>query len=116
MCDVNLDGWESGDDAAAEHHAHKPECSVAITSYVRQMFNSNQEIDEDPMSEKYRNARLQSFQDLWPHENKRAWKCKSVKLAESGWFFDPEVDAEDAVSCPYCNLSIGNWEPKDDPL
>jgi cytochrome c peroxidase len=53
---------------------------------------------------------------LWPHENKRAWKCKSVKLAESGWYFDPEIDADDAVSCAYCNLSIGNWEPKDDPL
>jgi len=116
MCHVNLDGWESGDDAATEHYAHRPECAAAINGYVEKMFKTpGQSLDHDPMSEKYRTARLQSFQDMWPHENKRAWKPKSVKLAEAGWYFEPEIGGDDGAACLYCDESVFNWEPKDDP-
>jgi hypothetical protein len=48
---------------------------------VRKTFNSGETIDEDPMSEKFREARIGTFRDSWPHENKRAWKCKVSKVS-----------------------------------
>lgn len=33
------------------------------------------------MSDKYRDARIGTFRDSWPHENKKGWKCKVAKVS-----------------------------------
>jgi hypothetical protein len=80
------------------------------------MFDSKEAVDEDPLSEQNSQARADSFQASWPHESKKGWKCKIKKLVEAGWYFDPAPADEDCVSCAYCGLSLGGWEPKDDPV
>lgn len=51
----------------------------------------------------------------WCHEGKRGWKCKTTRLVEAGWCYDPAPDVEDGTTCFYCSLSLDGWEPKDDP-
>ena len=38
------------------------------------------------------------------------------KMADGGWYFCPSEKGDDLASCPYCNLSLDGWEPKDNPL
>lgn len=37
-------------------------------------------------------------------------------MVDAGWCCDPSPEAEDGVTCFYCNLSLDGWEPKDNPL
>lgn len=39
-----------------------------------------------------------------------------MQMVEAGWCYDPSQEAEDGVTCFYCNLSLDGWEPKDNPL
>lgn len=68
------------------------------------------------MSERLVDARTQTFNDSWPHESRKGWKCKTKKLVEAGWCYDPSPEYDDGVRCFYCDLSLDGWEPKDDPL
>lgn len=68
------------------------------------------------MGERLVDARTQTFNDSWPHENRKGWKCKTKKLVEAGWCYDPSPEYDDGVRCFYCDLSLDGWEPKDDPL
>ncbi|KAF2840176.1 BIR-domain-containing protein [Patellaria atrata CBS 101060] len=114
-CQRKLDGWELGDNAAFEHLAHSPDCSWALVSCIRARVEDMKRVEEDPMSERMVDARTATFGDLWPHENKKGWKCKIQKMVEAGWCFDPSPEFEDGVTCMYCNLSLDGWEPKDNP-
>lgn len=68
------------------------------------------------MSDVMADARKATFGDSWPHEHKKGWKCKTLKMVEGGWCYDPAPDVEDGVTCFYCGLSLDGWEPKDNPL
>jgi hypothetical protein len=83
LCEVQLDGWDDGDNPALEHYTHSSSCGWAINSYVKHLFESKQTLDEDPLSAKYADARTATFQGTWPHENKRGWKCKVSKVRAS---------------------------------
>lgn len=37
-------------------------------------------------------------------------------MAQAGFFFDPDDDNVDGVSCPFCLKSLTGWEDNDDPL
>ncbi|WEW54897.1 hypothetical protein PRK78_000324 [Emydomyces testavorans] len=37
-------------------------------------------------------------------------------MVEAGWYFCPNEESDDFVSCAYCNLSLDGWEPQDDPF
>ena len=39
-----------------------------------------------------------------------------AKMIDAGWYFCPNEESEDFVTCAYCKLSLDGWEPKDDPL
>lgn len=111
MCGVKLDGWEPGDVPLLEHLAHSSGCGWALSlSVVRE------DEDRDPMSEDMIEARRATYATLWPHESKKGWKCKTQKMIEAGWSYDPGPEAEDGVTCFYCNLSLDGWEPKDNPM
>lgn len=37
-------------------------------------------------------------------------------MAQAGFFFDPDDENTDGVSCPFCLKSLTGWEESDDPL
>ncbi|GAB7354995.1 hypothetical protein MBLNU459_g5607t1 [Dothideomycetes sp. NU459] len=111
LCAVALDGWELGDDPMAEHLAHSTECGWVLSLSVQ-----NEAEERDPMSPELVLARSDTYGAMWPHEAKKGWKCKTQKMVDAGWSFDPSPDAEDGVTCFYCSLSLDGWEPKDNPL
>ncbi|KAJ9103132.1 hypothetical protein QFC21_002554 [Naganishia friedmannii] len=51
----------------------------------------------------------------WPHKVKRAWLCTVPNLAKAGFVYTPTVEEDDCVTCFYCNYSVSDWEPVDDP-
>ena len=71
---------------------------------------------EDPTQTRLSEARLATFMDLWPHESKRGWHCKTAAMVAAGWHFAPTPESDDFVSCAYCRLSLDGWEPKDNPF
>lgn len=77
LCKSNLDGWEENDNPVEEHLKLSPECGWAITVATEQ---DGSQREEDPMSERMLDARRMTFSSIWPHENKRGWKCKIQKV------------------------------------
>ncbi|TKA46018.1 hypothetical protein B0A49_12600 [Cryomyces minteri] len=116
LCERSLDGWEPADDPISEHLQHSPECGWAINMGIKQRNVKLDRAEEDPMGDAMVEARKATFQASWPHEAKRGWKCKTQKMVEAGWFYDPSPEMDDGVTCSYCSLSLDGWEPKDDPL
>ncbi|EFO24459.1 hypothetical protein LOAG_04028 [Loa loa] len=61
------------------------------------------------------NNRLKSFtKNAWPHH--QSVNLSPEKMAQAGFFFDPDSDNADNVSCPFCLRSLTGWEDSDDPL
>ena len=121
LCNVNLDGWEETDVPLREHLAHANLCAWAIAKNVGREEGGKDESPEerDPLSETMVAAREQTFMqgDGWPHESKKGWRCKISKMVDAGWVWDPSGEGDgDEVACFYCDLSLGGWEPKDDPF
>ncbi len=116
LCERQLGGWEADDDPVEEHLKHSPQCGWAVLMNVAQDANQETADIEDPTGQLLSDARRATFAIGWPHESKRAWKCKTEKMVEAGWYFAPVAEGEDYVSCSYCKLSLDGWEPKDDPF
>jgi hypothetical protein len=116
LCESQLGGWEPDDDPVEEHLKHSPGCGWAILMNAAQEAKQNTETIEDPTGQLLTDARRATFAIGWPHESKRAWKCKTERMVEAGWHFAPVAEGEDYVSCAYCKLSLDGWEPKDDPF
>lgn len=54
---------------------------------------------------------------LWPHDKKKGWRPTSVRMALAGFYYSPEVSTKDDSSyCPYCELSLDEWERTNDPI
>ncbi|KAF2757777.1 inhibitor of apoptosis repeat-containing protein [Pseudovirgaria hyperparasitica] len=115
QCDANIDGWESTDNPTDEHLALSPHCAWAIIQGIRMRIDNADRVEDDPMSEAMLEARIATFGGRWPYEKKKAWKPKTKKLAQAGWFYDPSPTDPDGTSCAYCSLSLDGWEQKDDP-
>ncbi|KAI9823979.1 MAG: hypothetical protein M1826_007573 [Phylliscum demangeonii] len=116
MCQKNLDGWEEEDDPALEHLHHSNDCGWAVIACVKGALNDQKQNPEDPRSQRMQAARRATFADRWPHEGKKGWTCKVEKMVEGGWYYCPTAESDDFVSCPYCNLALDGWEPKDKPV
>ncbi|KAK2839367.1 hypothetical protein FQN49_006210 [Arthroderma sp. PD_2] len=114
LCERSLDGWEEGDDAFAEHLRFSPQCGWAIMMNIALQTSDPEQI-EDPTKPEIADARRATFFS-WPHDGKRGWVCKTEKMVEAGWYFCPNEESDDLVSCPYCKLSLDGWEPKDNPF
>lgn len=73
------------------------------------------------MSSKLHSARKATFMNIkgkarWPHENKKAWKCKVKAMVEAGWRYRPKFEGDDFAECGYCGLALDGWEGGDMPL
>ena len=82
LCETALDGWTASDDPFQEHISFSPNCGFAIHAKIEQDVEAGVPIDEDPTSEEMVNARKATFRDMWPHERKRGWTCKTQKVRE----------------------------------
>jgi hypothetical protein len=78
LCRKSLDGWEEDDDPLSEHLKHAPECGWAIVASIE--AKNNDLCQEHPLNEKMTRARLATFADKWPHENKKGWRCRAKQV------------------------------------
>ncbi|KAF7846286.1 hypothetical protein BT93_L4666 [Corymbia citriodora subsp. variegata] len=116
-CERQLDGWEAGDDPIQEHLQHGSDCAWAVLMALDAETDFDTSNMEDPTDTRLSDARRSTFDRIdWPHQNKRGWLCKVEKMVEAGWYFAPNAECEDYVSCVYCKLSLDGWEPKDNPF
>jgi len=94
MCEKNLDGWESTDEAWAEHVQHSPMCPLVSLECLQ--------------------SRLKTFVS-WSHS-----RPSSQSLAEAGFYYYPRTasatDKDDTAVCFQCGLGLDGWEPTDDPV
>ena len=82
-CRKDLDGWDAEDSPIKEHLALSPDCGYALQLGIENDLRIGDEEESNPMSEKLLEARKATFGDMWPHEKKRGWQCKSQKVSLS---------------------------------
>src|SRR3989338_4621391 len=60
-------------------------------------------------------ARYQSFQrnGRWPHPT--TFSANPLRLAQTGFFFQPVPAAPDRVACFCCGTAVARWKPRSDP-
>lgn len=112
LCHKSLDGWETDDDPIAEHLRHSPNCGAALTASIE--AQKDEEYIADPHSESFAHARLTTFgYGLWPHDN--ISNLSVEMMANAGFHFSPTKEEPDYCLCPFCGVSLANFEPEDDP-
>ncbi|KAL8688279.1 MAG: hypothetical protein Q9218_005776 [Villophora microphyllina] len=77
-CRTSLDGWEEDDNAIEQHCNLSQSCGWSIIVHIEQEVDKGSNPQEDPMDEGLLEARRSTFVG-WPHEDKRAWVCKTQK-------------------------------------
>ncbi|KAI1497236.1 hypothetical protein F5X99DRAFT_28714 [Biscogniauxia marginata] len=114
LCTRRIGGWEESDNPFEEHLRLSPHCGWAIVAGI-EVGLGDYGMD-DPTSAQMIEARKATFGGRWPHEGKRAWKCKTKQLVDAGWKYTPTSESEDMATCTYCQLALDGWEPKDNPM
>ncbi|KAF9168733.1 hypothetical protein BGX20_011235 [Mortierella sp. AD010] len=120
LCGKSLDGWTDTDDPYDEHLSHSRTCGWAIVKSIPLVDDDElpfrwDDEDELPKGERMTKARIQTFGNWWPHENK-GWYGTVKRMANAGFFYAPTDDSDDNVQCPYCWLGLDGWEANDDPV
>ncbi|RKP38545.1 hypothetical protein BJ085DRAFT_2986, partial [Dimargaris cristalligena] len=130
LCQKSLDGWEPSDDPFEEHRSHTTDCPWAtVVCESQQVCPMSREVIQrvdlevkylggktnQALTARLETARMATYRDWWPHEHKKGWSVHVKKMAKAGYYYSPSSESDDAASCPYCNLSMDFWEPKDDP-
>ncbi|KAF3181006.1 hypothetical protein EYR41_010280 [Orbilia oligospora] len=113
LCQKNMSFWETEDDPAEQHGRHGTTCGWALTM-CRDLVVDGKIIAE-PLGEEMCRARRMTFDQWWPHEDKKGWIPTVEKVVMAGFIFRPRGEGDDTVFCPYCSLSIDAWEKDDDP-
>ncbi|KAF2193830.1 inhibitor of apoptosis repeat-containing protein [Zopfia rhizophila CBS 207.26] len=114
-CNRQLDGWEASDNPAHEHLTHSPSCGFAITKCIQLRNGDPQRVEEDPLSQTMQNARRETFGDFWPLDSQAGFPSVD-QMVDAGWCYDPSPEHHDGVTCPYCSLSLDEWDAGDNPL
>ncbi|CAG8455786.1 2658_t:CDS:2 [Acaulospora morrowiae] len=121
LCHKSMEGWDPTDDPNIEHITHSPECAWALCYCMTRKFAdkklpSNLDDDHSPSSKRMEELRLMTFGNWWPHEGKKGWIGTAKKMAKAGFVFASSIHTPDNVMCTYCEVSLGDWEQKDDPM
>ena len=85
LCQRSIDGWEKGDVPVNEHLKLSQDCGWAIVASI-DMENSEAS-EENPLSERMIEARKATFNNQWPHDNKKGWKCKTKQVCPQNLCF-----------------------------
>ncbi|KAK6507365.1 hypothetical protein TWF481_005802 [Arthrobotrys musiformis] len=113
LCQKNMSFWEPEDDPAEQHGRHGTTCGWALTM-CRDLVVEGAIVAE-PLGEEMCQARRMTFDQWWPHEDKKDWNPTVDRIVMAGFIFRPRSEGDDTVFCPYCSLSIDAWEKDDDP-
>lgn len=70
----------------------------------------------DPLSHQSIALRRSTFKKLWKFDSRKNAKVSSQSLAEAGFYFSPLEVGNDRVLCMYCDCSLDEWSPDDDPI
>ncbi|KAF9975342.1 hypothetical protein BGZ73_001063 [Actinomortierella ambigua] len=121
LCSKSLDGWSPDDDPGVEHLSHSRFCAWAILKSIPPTEDGElpfrwDDEEELPTGDRMTMARIQTFGDWWPHENKKGWIGTKKKMASAGFFFAPMDDSDDNAQCPYCGTALDGWEAFDIPI
>ncbi|KAK8868245.1 inhibitor of apoptosis domain-containing protein [Apiospora arundinis] len=114
LCHARIGGWEDDDNPLEEHLRLSPHCGWAIVTAIEAGLGDYNM--DDPSHPDMMEARKQTFAKRWPHEGKRAWKCKTKQMVDAGWKYTPTIDSDDMATCTYCQLALDGWEPADKPM
>ena len=76
-----MDGWEQDDDPVKEHLSLIADCGWAVNVAIEQDMEAGVFEGENPLSARMMEARKSTFNELWPHESKRGWTCKTQKVS-----------------------------------
>ncbi|ORZ32269.1 inhibitor of apoptosis domain-domain-containing protein, partial [Catenaria anguillulae PL171] len=137
-CAKQLSHWDpQQDDPAAIHFQKSPQCAYAraiclpkvLYSWTTNVLDGSggllyDEADPStyPKAEEMVNMRKKTFEGRWVHDRNPKFFANSTRLAKAGFVYDPDpaddawTSLDDKATCVYCNLSLANWEPKDNPL
>ncbi|XP_053500174.1 baculoviral IAP repeat-containing protein 7 [Ictalurus furcatus] len=128
--DRTLRHWAHDDSPTGGHRRHFPACefeSRTDTSYVRRVRASTDSVDGQLLSQLQRLAADEqvttsqaAYPDMEPEDTRLTtfsnWPTSSSiqpdTLARAGFFY---TGHSDNVKCFFCNGSLRNWEPGDDP-
>ncbi|KAK7956376.1 uncharacterized protein PG986_005598 [Apiospora aurea] len=114
LCHARIGGWEDDDSPIEEHLRLSPRCGWAIVTAIEAGLGDYNM--DDPSHPSMMEARKATFAKRWPHEGKRAWKCKTKQMVDAGWKYTPTIDSDDMATCTYCQLALDGWEPADKPM
>ncbi|TFK90325.1 hypothetical protein K466DRAFT_517314 [Polyporus arcularius HHB13444] len=73
-------------------------------------------VDSFSKSKRSKNSSVRhaSSSSKWPHPS--SFKATPDSLAEAGFYFDPDLDNPDNVTCFMCKKGVADWAPEDDPF
>lgn len=78
LCHARIGGWEDDDSPIEEHLRLSPRCGWAIVTAIEAGLGDYNM--DDPSHPSMMEARKATFAKMWPHEGKRAWKCKTKQV------------------------------------
>lgn len=78
LCQKNMSFWEPEDDPAEQHGRHGTTCGWALTMCRDLVVDGK--IVAEPLGEEMCRARRMTFDQWWPHEDKKGWKPTVEKV------------------------------------
>lgn len=101
---------------------HNPHCESSVLVRLQTYFYplTDSQIAQTIVSQSS-DSQYKSFLSLatsfWPHDKKKGWKPISLRMALAGFYYTPEtISGDDLCECPYCGLSLDQWEKTNDPF
>jgi len=79
LCTKSLDGWEEDDNPLEEHVKHAPSCGWAIMAAIDGQIGDYGK--QHPLEPTLIAARKATFGGKWPHDSKKAFKCKTKQVS-----------------------------------
>lgn len=124
----NLDGEES---FKTRHLSNNRRCPYSLISLNMDKFVNDKKQETfwqnliadgaplevaDPLSHQSIALRRSTFKKLWKFDSRKNAKVSSQSLAAAGFYFSPLELGNDRVLCMYCDCSLDEWSPDDDPF
>lgn len=115
FCNVIISDWTVGDKPVKEHIRNNPKCPFLLGLDVGNISSCTKKKYVNPLTELYipKHPRMADIKKRkltfvdWKHR-----KPEPELLAECGFYYS---GIRDVVVCFFCNGTLGNWEPDDDP-
>ena len=104
ICNVAVSGFSATEDPLVLHRNANKDCPLMIA------FDSVENSNDISLE-----ARIATFDCGWPLIGEEWASCSAREMAKAGFYFKPNSDSKDSVSCLYCDLELDGWEIGDIP-